>query len=84
MTGSLASAKTVKAFSQVAKIVAYIVTFLILLTGAVAAKGSMLFMTSQIKLTNGKPDVQHEYCSKRKIQNELIQFNKTRKFKKKH
>lgn len=67
MTGSLASAKAVKAFSQIAKIVAYIVTFLILLIGAVIAKGTMLFMTSQIKLTNGKPDVQHEYCSKRTV-----------------
>ncbi len=65
MTGSLANAKAVDAFSTIAKFIAYIVTFFILLTGAVIAKGTLLFMTSQIKLTDGKPDVQHEYCSKR-------------------
>ena len=65
MTGSLASAKTVEAFSAIAKVIAYIVTFSVLLTSAVIAKGTLLFMTSQIKLTKGEPDVQHEYCSKR-------------------
>lgn len=64
-TGSLASAATVKAFSKIAKIIAYIVTFLIFITGAVIAKGTLLFMTSQIKITDKKPDVQHGYCSTR-------------------
>lgn len=64
-TGSLANAKTVKAFSEIAKVIAYIVTFLILLTGAVISKGTLLFMTSQIRIANHQPDVTHEYCSTR-------------------
>ncbi|KAK4004959.1 hypothetical protein OUZ56_006685 [Daphnia magna] len=64
-TGSLANAATVEAFSQIAKVIAYIVTFCIFLTGAVIAKGTLLFMTSQIKITDKKPDVQHPYCSTR-------------------
>lgn len=68
MTGSLANAEAVATFSAIAKVIAYILTFLILLTGAVIAKGTLLFMTSQIKITpDGKPDVQHEYCSKRQL-----------------
>lgn len=66
-TGSLANAATVEAFSQIAKVIAYIVTFLIFITGAVIAKGTLLFMTSQIKITDKKPDVQHPYCSTRMI-----------------
>ena len=65
-SGSLASAATVKAFSKIAKVIAYIVTFVIfIITGAVIAKGTLLFMTSQIKITDKKPDVQHGCYSTR-------------------
>ncbi|KAK4018058.1 hypothetical protein OUZ56_000127 [Daphnia magna] len=64
-TGSLANAATVEAFSQIAKVIAYIVTFCIFLTGAVIAKGTLLFMTSQIKITDKNRDVKHPYCSTR-------------------
>ena len=63
LSGSLASKKTVEAFSSIAKIIAYIITFAVLLLAAVVSKGTLLFMTSQIKLnTNGECDVQHEFC----------------------
>ena len=67
LSGSLASKKTVEAFSSIAKVIAYIFTFAILLVAGVISKGTLLFMTSQIKInTNGACDVQHEYCNTRK------------------
>lgn len=64
LSGSLASKKTVEAFASVAKVFAYIFAFAILLTAAVVSKGTLLFMTSQIKVnTNGECDVQHELCN---------------------
>ena len=72
----MASAATVKAFSKIAKVIAYIVTFIIFITGAVIAKGTLLFMTSQIKITDKKPDVQHGYCSTRNVFVILQYFNR--------
>jgi uncharacterized protein YebE (UPF0316 family) len=70
LPGFFFSAATVNAFSKIAKVIAYIVTFVIfIITGAVIAKGTLLFMTSQIKITDKKPDVQHGWqitCSKKR------------------
>lgn len=65
-SGSLAQKKAVEAFSAVAKVLAYIITFTVLLAAAVCSKGTMLFMTSQIRVKAGVPDVTTEYCSTRK------------------
>ena len=63
MTGSLANKKAVEAFSAIAKFLSYVFTFLIILTGAVISKGTLLFMTSQIRVRDKAPDQTHEYCS---------------------
>ena len=73
LTGSLANKKAVEAFSAIAKFLAYILTFIVLLTGAVISKGTLLFMTSQIKVRGGQPNQTHEYCSTRN-QSLLIKY----------
>lgn len=45
--------------AKVLKVLSYILCFLILLAGGVISKGTLLFMTSQIK-----PGIQHGYCSR--------------------
>ena len=71
-SGALAQKKMVDAFSTIAKVLAYILTFTILLAAAVCSKGTLLFMTSQLRTLNGNPDVTTEYCSTR---NELKPFS---------
>lgn len=76
LSGSLAQKKAVDAFSKIAKTLAYILTFIVLLSAAVISKGTLLFMTSQIRMSdttddgiqNATPNVTHEYCSTRNDQ----------------
>lgn len=65
-SGSLPHKKMVEAFSAIAKVLAYILTFSILLAAAVCSKGTLLFMTSQIRVKAGVPNVTTEYCNTRK------------------
>jgi chitin synthase len=57
VSGSLAQKDTVQMWSKIFKFVAYVLTFLVVLGSAVISKGTLLFMTSQIK-----PDIAHDYC----------------------
>jgi chitin synthase len=48
MSGSMADQTCIEVSLQIAKVLAYICTFLFVLGGAVLSKGTLLFMTSQI------------------------------------
>ena len=60
-SGSLANQKVVELTVKVFKVVAYLLTFVIVLSAGVISKGTVLFMTSQLK-----PGRTQEYCSRRK------------------
>ncbi|KAI8045394.1 hypothetical protein M5D96_001574 [Drosophila gunungcola] len=58
-TGSTANQECLELTVKILKIFAYIFTFIVVLTGGVIAKGTMLFMTSQVR-----KDKKMEYCNK--------------------
>ncbi|KAL7727578.1 hypothetical protein ACLKA6_014930 [Drosophila palustris] len=58
-TGSTANQECLELTIKILKIFAYIFTFIIVLTGGVIAKGTVLFMTSQVR-----KDRKIEYCNK--------------------
>ncbi|XP_034664927.1 chitin synthase chs-2 isoform X2 [Drosophila subobscura] len=58
-TGSTANQECLELTIKILKIFAYIITFIIVLSGGVIAKGTMLFMTSQVR-----KDKKMEYCNK--------------------
>ncbi|XP_077301033.1 hyaluronan synthase-like protein kkv isoform X2 [Arctopsyche grandis] len=58
-SGSMASQKCLEFTVKICKVLAYILTFIIVLAGGVIAKGTLLFMTSQLK-----KDKQIQYCNK--------------------
>ena len=60
-TGSLANQKVVELTVKIFKVVAYLLTFVIVLSAGVISKGTVLFMTSQLK-----PGKTTEYCTRRK------------------
>ena len=67
-SGSAANQRCLDITIKVVKVVVYIITFCIVLTSGVIAKGTTLFMTSQLK--------QHkslEYCNKRIGKPSIIQ-----------
>ena len=51
ISGSMADQTCIQVSLQIAKVLAYICTFLFVLGGAVLSKGTLLFMTSQISST---------------------------------
>ena len=59
-TGSLANQKMVEFTVKIFKVVAYLLTFVVVLSAGVISKGSVLFMTSQLK-----PGRTTAYCSRR-------------------
>ena len=61
-TGSLANQKVVEMTVKFFKVVAYLLTFVIVLSAGVISKGLVLFMTSQVKY----PLRTQEYCSRSK------------------
>ncbi|XP_066155137.1 chitin synthase chs-2 isoform X1 [Euwallacea fornicatus] len=58
-SGSMANQKCLEITVKILKIVAYLVTFIIVLASGVISKGTLLFMTSQLK-----PDKIVHYCNK--------------------
>lgn len=64
-TGSTANQECLELTIKILKIFAYIFTFIIVLTGGVIAKGTVLFMTSQVR-----KDRRIEYCNK-----DLVRLN---------
>jgi chitin synthase len=66
-SGSLANQKVVELTVKVFKVVAYLLTFVIVLSAGVISKGTVLFMTSQLK-----PGRTQEYCSRRKTRATLL------------
>jgi chitin synthase len=58
-SGSMANQKCLEITVKMLKIVAYLVTFVIVLGSGVIAKGTMLFMTSQLRKDRILP-----YCSR--------------------
>uniref|UniRef100_T1PGZ3 chitin synthase n=1 Tax=Musca domestica TaxID=7370 RepID=T1PGZ3_MUSDO len=58
-TGSTANQECLELTVKILKVVAYIITFIVVLAGGVAAKGCVLFMTSQINKNK-----RVEYCNK--------------------
>lgn len=58
-TGSTANQECLELTIKILKIFAYIFTFIVVLTGGVIAKGTVLFMTSQVR-----KDRKIEYCNK--------------------
>lgn len=58
-TGSTANQECLELTVKILKIVAYIITFIVVLAGGVMAKGCVLFMTSQINKNK-----RVEYCNK--------------------
>ena len=57
----LANQKVVELTVKIFKVVAYLLTFVIVLSAGVISKGTVLFMTSQLK-----PGKTTEYCTRRK------------------
>ncbi|XP_059350344.1 chitin synthase chs-2-like isoform X1 [Daphnia carinata] len=60
LSGSLANQKVVEMTVKIFKVVAYLLTFVVVLSAGVISKGTVLFMTSQIK-----PGRSTEYCTRR-------------------
>ncbi|KAL1514128.1 hypothetical protein ABEB36_003439 [Hypothenemus hampei] len=58
-SGSMANQKCLEITVKILKVVAYLVTFVIVLASGVISKGTLLFMTSQLK-----PDKIVHYCNK--------------------
>ncbi|XP_063901353.1 chitin synthase chs-2 isoform X2 [Zophobas morio] len=58
-SGSMANQKCLELTVKILKVVAYLVTFIIVLISGVISKGTLLFMTSQLK-----PDKVTVYCNK--------------------
>ncbi|XP_066260725.1 chitin synthase chs-2 isoform X1 [Euwallacea similis] len=58
-SGSMANQKCLEITVKILKIVAYLVTFIIVLASGVISKGTLLFMTSQLK-----PDKIVHYCNR--------------------
>lgn len=58
-SGSMANQKCLEISVKITKVAAYILTFIIVLVSAVIAKGTLLFMTSQLK-----PHKITTYCNK--------------------
>ncbi|XP_075147009.1 hyaluronan synthase-like protein kkv isoform X1 [Haematobia irritans] len=58
-TGSTANQECLELTVKILKIVAYIITFIVVLAGGVMAKGTVLFMTSQLN-----KDKRVEFCNK--------------------
>ncbi|XP_018562636.1 uncharacterized protein LOC108904526 isoform X1 [Anoplophora glabripennis] len=58
-SGSMANQKCLEITVKILKVVAYLVTFIIVLASGVISKGTLLFMTSQIR-----PDRVIQYCNK--------------------
>lgn len=69
VSGSLANQKVVEATVKIFKVVAYLLTFVIVLSAGVISKGTVLFMTSQIK-----PGRSTEYCTRRKSLSAAIKY----------
>lgn len=59
-SGSLANVKFIEFTVKIFKVVAYLLTFIIVLSAGVISKGTVLFMTSQIR-----PGKKEEYCSQK-------------------
>lgn len=59
MSGSMANQKCLEITVKILKVVAYVVTFVIVLASGVISKGTLLFMTSQLR-----PDRVIQYCNK--------------------
>ncbi|CAG9769089.1 unnamed protein product [Ceutorhynchus assimilis] len=60
-SGSMANQKCLEITVKILKIVAYLVTFIIVLASGVISKGTILFMTSQLKPGDNRP---LQYCNK--------------------
>ena len=58
ITGSMADQTCMEVSLKIVKILAYILSFLFVLGGAVVSKGTLLFMTSQLSSTRSIP-----FCS---------------------
>lgn len=61
-SGTLANQKMVEFTVKIFKVVAYLLTFVIVLSAGVISKGTVLFMTSQLK-----PGKTTEYCTRREF-----------------
>jgi chitin synthase len=59
ITGSMADQTCMQVSLQIVKVLAYICTFIFVLGGAVLSKGTLLFMTSQLRT-----DTTIEICNK--------------------
>lgn len=59
LSGSMAKQKCLELSVKITKVLAYVLTFIIVLASAVISKGTLLFMTSQLK--SGKITT---YCNK--------------------
>ena len=62
-TASLANQRVVELTVKCFKVVAYLLTFIIVLSAGVISKGTVLFMTSQLR----QPLRTQEYCSRSKL-----------------
>lgn len=58
-SGSMADQKCLNLSVKILKVIAYLVTFIIVLAGGVVSKGCVLFMTSQLRRDRKIP-----YCNK--------------------
>ncbi|KAJ8974097.1 hypothetical protein NQ317_011616 [Molorchus minor] len=59
LSGSMADQKCLEITIKIFKVIAYLVTFVIVLASGVISKGTLLFMTSQLR-----PDKVVQYCNK--------------------
>lgn len=52
VSGSMADQSCMQISLKILKVLAYVFSFILVLGGAVISKGTMLFMTSQLRLSN--------------------------------
>ena len=60
-TGSMANLQLIEFTVKILKVAAYLLTFVIVLSAGVISKGTVLFMTSQLR-----PGRTQEYCGRSK------------------
>lgn len=58
-SGSMANQKCFEITAKIIKVIAYLITFIIVIASGVISKGTLLFMTSQLKL-----DKVTTYCNR--------------------